>query len=218
MEINSKKTIGRAEWCGLLDLGVPMIKARVDSGAKTSTIHAFNIQKFKRDGENWVSFELHPLQGRRYPTLRCERPIIDKRVVRSSSGDAESRFVIMTDLELGDQTWPIEVTLANRDSMGYRMLLGREAMMGKLLVDPSLSCTLGDHDIADLESFYRISRPVTAGLRIALLASNEELYSNQRLLEAARERGHDAMFVNISQCYMKLDADEPEAHYRGGKS
>ena len=218
MEINSKKTIGRAEWCGLLDLGVPMIKARVDSGAKTSTIHAFNIQKFKRDGENWVSFELHPLQGRRYPTLRCERPIIDKRVVRSSSGDAESRYVIMTDLELGDQTWPIEVTLANRDSMGYRMLLGREAMMGKLLVDPSLSCTLGDHDIADLESFYRISRPVTAGLRIALLASNEELYSNQRLLEAARERGHDAMFVNISQCYMKLDADEPEAHYRGGKS
>ncbi|MEQ9568227.1 MAG: 30S ribosomal protein S6--L-glutamate ligase, partial [Pseudomonadales bacterium] len=100
----------------------------------------------------------------------------------------------------------------------YRMLLGREAMMGKLLVDPSLSCTLGDHDTADLESFYRVSRPITTGLKIALLASNEELYSNQRLLEAARERGHDAMFVNISQCYMKLDADEPEAHYRGGKS
>jgi ribosomal protein S6--L-glutamate ligase len=218
VETNSKKVVGRAEWCGLLDLGVPMIKARVDSGAKTSSIHAFNIQRFKRDGESWVSFELHPLQGRRYPSLRCERPVIDKRVIKSSSGESESRYVVMTDLELGGEVWPIEVTLANRDSMGYRMLLGREAMMGRLMVDPGLTCTLGDHDMHELESFYRVSRPVTAGLRIALLASNEELYSNQRLLEAARERGHKATFVNISQCYMKLDADEPEAHYRGGKS
>jgi ribosomal protein S6--L-glutamate ligase len=204
VETNSKKVVGRAEWCGLLDLGVPMIKARVDSGAKTSSIHAFNIQRFKRDGESWVSFELHPLQGRRYPSLRCERPVIDKRVIKSSSGESESRYVVMTDLELGGEVWPIEVTLANRDSMGYRMLLGREAMMGRLMVDPGLTCTLGDHDMHELESFYRVSRPVTAGLRIALLASNEELYSNQRLLEAARERGHKATFVNISQCYMKL--------------
>ncbi|MEQ9208790.1 MAG: RimK/LysX family protein, partial [Pseudomonadales bacterium] len=111
METNRKKIIGRAEWCGLLDFGVPMIKARVDSGAKTSSIHAFNIQRFKRDGENWVSFELHPLQDRRHPTLRCERPVVDKRVVRSSSGDAESRYVVMTDLELGGGVWSIEITL-----------------------------------------------------------------------------------------------------------
>lgn len=211
-----KQIIGCEEWCAFPDLGIPAIKARVDSGAKTSSIHAFNVQKFRRQGETWVSFEVHPVQNNRRTVVRCERPIIDKRVVKSSSGISETRYVILATLKLDDQAWEIELTLANRDSMGYRMLLGREAMSGRMLVDPALSFCLGQVTSDSLNKHYGKREQVRSGLKIALLASNPELYSNQRILEAGEERGHEMEFLDIKQCYMKLDAVEPEAHYRGG--
>jgi len=118
---------------------------------------------------------------------------------------------------MGDHLWDIELTLANRDSMGFRMLLGREAMIGRTIVDPSLECTLGEVTDQQLNDYYGKKETEKSGLKIGLLASNESLYSNQRLIEAAEERGHDMLFLNIKQCYMKLDAEAPEAHYRGGK-
>ena len=214
---DSKIVIGSEEWCSFPALGIPAIMARVDSGAKTSSIHAFNIQKFRRDGESWVSFEVHPLQNNRRVVIRCERPVSDKRVVKSSSGISETRYVISSTIKAGDEAWDIELTLANRDSMGYRMLLGREAMSGRMLVDPSLSLCLGEVTTAQLNEFYGKKEQIKSGLKIGLLASNQELYSNQRILEAGEERGHEMVFLNIKQCYMKLDALEPEAHYRGGK-
>ncbi|MGB1702780.1 MAG: ATP-dependent zinc protease [Cycloclasticus sp.] len=141
---NSKIIIGSEEWCAFPEIAIPAIKARIDSGAKTSSIHAFNIQPFRREGIAWVSFEVHPLQNNRKTVIRCERPVIDKRVVKSSSGAAETRYVVSTLLQLGEMNWNIELTLANRDSMGYRMLLGREAMHGKLMVDPSESHLMGE--------------------------------------------------------------------------
>lgn len=213
----SKIIVGSAEWCAFPGLGIPAIKARVDSGAKTSSIHAFNIHKFRRGGEGWVSFEVHPLQNDRRTVVRCERPIVDKRVVKSSSGIAETRYVISTSIKAGTESWDIELTLANRDSMGYRMLLGREAMSGRMLVDPALSFCLGEMPAKTLEEYYGKKKNERSGLKIGLLASNQELYSNQRILEAGEERGHEMVFLNIKQCYMKLDATEPEAHYRGGK-
>lgn len=212
-----KIIIGGEEWCGFSELGIPAIKARVDSGAKTSSMHAFNIHTFRRDGELWVSFEVHPLQDTRRTVVRCERPVIDKRVVKSSSGMSETRFVVSAPMKLGDDIWNIEFTLANRHSMGFRMLLGREAMNGRVIVDPSLVCSLGDKSEEELKGYYGKPEPKKSGLKIALLASNEELYSNQRLLEAGEERGHEMIFLNVKQCYMKLDATEPEAHYRGGR-
>ncbi len=214
---NPKIIIGSQEWCGFKSLGIPAIKARVDSGAKTSSLHAFNINKFKRDGESWVSFEVHPLQNNRRTVIRCERPIIDKRSVKSSSGISEKRYVINAELSIGENTWLIELTLTNRDSMGYRMLLGREAMSGKMLVDPSASFSLGEFSETQLNSYYKPKESNKSGLKIGLLASNPDLYSNQRIMEAGQERGHDMVFLNIKQCYMKLDATEPEVHYRGGK-
>ena len=208
----SKQIIGSEEWCAFPDLGLPAIKARVDSGAKTSSIHAFNVQKFRRQGETWVSFEVHPLQNNRRIVVRCERPIVDKRVVKSS----ETRYVILATLKSGDQAWEIELTLANRDSMGYRMLLGREAMSGRMLVDPAISFCMGQVSSENLDQHYGKREQARSGLKIALLASNQELYSNQRILEAGEERGHEMEFLDIKQCYMKLDAVEPEAHYRGG--
>ncbi|HBL47001.1 MAG TPA: 30S ribosomal protein S6--L-glutamate ligase, partial [Planctomycetaceae bacterium] len=212
----SKQIIGSEEWCAFPDLGLPAIKARVDSGAKTSSIHAFNVQKFRRQGETWVSFEVHPLQNNRRIVVRCERPIIDKRVVKSSSGISETRYVILATLKIGSEAWEIELTLANRDSMGYRMLLGREAMSGHMLVDPAISFCMGQVSGDTLDQHYGKREQARSGLKIALLASNQELYSNQRILEAGEERGHEMEFLDIKQCYMKLDAVEPEAHYRGG--
>lgn len=213
----AKKIIGSEEWCAFPELGIPAIKARIDSGAKTSSIHAFNILPFRREGQTWVSFEIHPIQNNRRTVIRCERPVIDKRVIKSSSGLGETRYVISAPLKFGDELWEIELTLANRDSMGFRMLLGREAMHNRLIVDPSEKCLFGEMDHQAISMLYGKEEANKSGLKIGLLASNEELYSNQRLLEAGEERGHEMMFLNVKQCYMKLDALDPEAHYRGGK-
>lgn len=212
-----KKIIGNQEWCAFPELGIPAIKARVDSGAKTSSIHAFNIRRFRREGEAWVSFEVHPIQNNRRIVIRCERPLLDRRVVRNTSGLTETRYVVKSQLRMGDSLWEVELTLANRDSMGFRMLLGREAMHGRVIVDPSLTCALGERSKKDITELYGHTESARSGLKIGLLASDESLYSNQRLLEAGDERGHTMVFLPIKQCYMKLDAVEPEAYYRGGK-
>lgn len=212
-----KTTIGCEEWCALPDLALPAIKARVDSGAKTSSIHAFNINTFRRDSALWVSFEVHPLTNSRRSVIRCERPVIDRRSVKSSSGESELRYVVSSSLKMGGEEWDIELTLTNRGSMGYRMLLGREAMDGKLIIDPAQSFCLGDLSHETVQSYYGEKKHEKAGLKIALLASNINLYSNQRILEAGSERGHEMVFLDTKQCYMKLDAENPEVHYRGGK-
>ena len=219
--MNTKTTIGNQEWCAFPKLGIPAIKARIDSGAKTSSLHAFNIRGFDRDGEDWVSFDIHPIQNNRKVVINCEAKSFDKRMVKSSSGVAETRHVIKVPIKLGDNTWDVELTLANRDSMGLRMLLGREAMQNRVLVDPSIDHALGnykDQKIEELYSHIENNKSTShTGLKIGLLASNPNLYSNQRLLESGQNRGHEMMFLNIKQCYMKLDAAEPQAHYRGGE-
>lgn len=150
-----KKIIGCEEWCTFSELGIPAIKARVDSGAKTSAIHAVNTQKFHRNHQLWVRFEVHPLQSNHHNVICCERPVIDERVVKSSSGDTDTRFVIQAPLKLGDETWDIELTLANREVMTFRMLLGREAMKGRLIIDPELTMTQGDISSEKLAFLYR---------------------------------------------------------------
>ncbi|MGB2065470.1 MAG: ATP-dependent zinc protease, partial [Marinomonas gallaica] len=140
---DQKSVIGNAEWCTFPSLNIPAIKARVDSGAKTSSLHAVNIQSFQRAGQLWVTFEVHPIQESRKVVVYCEAEVVDQRVIKSSSGDREKRYVIQVPLQLGERTWEVELTLTDRDSMGYRMLLGREAMNGRLLVDPQVSCIFG---------------------------------------------------------------------------
>lgn len=139
----TKTLIGNQEWCSLPELGVLAVKARVDSGARTSSIHAFNLKAFDRDGDEWVRFEIHPLQNDETTIVQCEHKVIDRRDVKSSSGAVENRYVIATPLRLGEQTWNIELTLTNRDAMGFRMLLGREAMGGRVIIDPELKMVLG---------------------------------------------------------------------------
>lgn len=213
---NGKLVVASEEWCAFHSLGIPAIKARVDSGAKTSAIHAFNIQPFRRDAVSWVSFEVHPIQNNRRVVVRCESPVHDRRSVRSSSGDIEKRYVIRAPIRMGKDIWDVDLTLTNRDSMGFRMLLGREAMGERMLVDPAASFNLGSISENELERFYGREQKSRDGLKIGVLASNPDLYSNRRIMEAGRDRGHEMVFLNLQQCYMKLDAEAPEVHYRGG--
>jgi ribosomal protein S6--L-glutamate ligase len=214
--LQNKIILGSEEWCSFPELGIPTIKARVDSGAKTSALHAINIAPFKNEGQNWVRFDINPIQNNVKTVIHCEAPLVDKRVVKSSSGFREERFVIQTKLEIGNTNWNIEMTLTNRDSMGFRMLLGREAMSGRVLVDPEQQYLLGQPTNDSLKEVYKNSEKASSGLRIGLLASNPELYSNKRIMEAGEMRGHEMHFLNIKECYMKLDAKTPEIHYRGG--
>jgi ribosomal protein S6--L-glutamate ligase len=213
----NKIIVGSEEWCSLPHLNIPTIKARVDSGAKTSALHAVNITPFKKEGELWVSFEVHPIQNDGKTVVYTESRVIDKRSVKSSSGASETRYIIKSKLSLAETTWDIEVSLTNRDSMGYRMLLGRQAMAGKMLVDPESSFLLGERSIEVLNKFYQANLREPTGLKIGLLASNPDLFSNQRIIEAGEVRGHEMEFLNIRHCYIKLDGKNPEMHYRGGR-
>lgn len=215
--MQDKVIVGSEEWCAFPQLGIPTIKARVDSGAKTSALHAVNISPFQKEGENWVKFDINPIQNNTKTVIHCQAPLVDKRIVKSSSGFREQRYVIKSQIKIGDENWDIELTLTNRDSMGFRMLLGREAMSGRVLVDPEQKYLLGQTTRESLKELYANNEEERKGLRIGLLASNPELYSNRRIMEAGEMRGHEMHFLNLKECYMKLDADKPEIHYRGGK-
>ncbi len=213
-----KTFVGSEEWVSLNELNIPFVKARIDSGAKTSSLHAVNIQPFQEDNKTWVSFDVFPIQNDGKRKISCKALVLDKRVVKSSSGDREHRYVIRTEIGLNGEMWDIELTLTNRDSMGYRMLLGRQAMIGRIIVDPAESFMAGDvTDETIIKSYQQFKKP-NEGLRIGLLASNQSLYSNRRIMEAAEQRGHEIEFYNIRQCFMKLDAKTPQIHYRGGKA
>lgn len=139
----SRLTIGWREWVGLPDLKVDAIKAKIDTGARTSALHAFRIEPFWRDGVVWVRFELNPIQRSQAMNVACEARAIDERTVRNSGGGVEQRYIIATMLRLGERAWPIELALTNRDQMGFRMLLGRTALKGRILIEPNRSFLLG---------------------------------------------------------------------------
>jgi hypothetical protein len=127
--------IGWREWVGLPDFGIESIKVKVDTGARSSSLHAFNLQKFERDGVQWVRFKVHPVQRKKTKTIEIEAEVLEYRSIRSSNGKATRRPVIFTHVELLGIVWPVELTLASRDNMGFRMLLGREAFRRRFLVD-----------------------------------------------------------------------------------
>ncbi|HIT75654.1 MAG TPA: ATP-dependent zinc protease [Candidatus Avipropionibacterium avicola] len=130
---------GWREWVGLPGLGVPWIKAKLDTGARTSALHAFDLSEFTRDGTDWVRFAIHPWQVSAADTMTAELPIHDRRRVRSSSGHVSERLVVRTDLDLLGRRITAEVTLTRRDEMGFRMLIGREALRQGFLVDSGSS-------------------------------------------------------------------------------
>ncbi|MEW7978347.1 MAG: ATP-dependent zinc protease [gamma proteobacterium symbiont of Phacoides pectinatus] len=137
------QTLGWREWIHLEPLGLPPIKAKVDTGAKTSALHAFKVRKFTRGGVPWVRFHVHPDQRDADREVVCEAPVHDRRRVTDSGGHTQERYVIKVEARIGDQTLMIEMTLTNRDTMAFRVLLGRSAMKDVFTVDPRLSFCMG---------------------------------------------------------------------------
>jgi hypothetical protein len=143
MTENDKRVIGWREWLAIPTLGIERIKAKIDTGARTSTLHAYDLEWFSKEGFPWVRFTVHPLQRNNRLVLNCAAPVIDRREVTSSTGHTESRPVILADIVLGGESWPIEMTLTDRDQMGFRMLLGRTGVEGRMIVDPDRSFVMG---------------------------------------------------------------------------
>ena len=208
--------IGAEEWCVFSDLGIPAVKARVDSGAKTSSIQANNVKIYNKGSEEWVRFEVNPIQENRSVTITCEAPLVDRRTVKSSVGISEERLVVRADIKLGENVHSIELTLANRDTMEYRMLLGREALNQRYIVNPAESYCVQNFTEEEIQKKYASHMAEKSGLTIALLASNPNLYSNKRIVEAGEARGHEVVFLNVENAYMKLDTKSPQIRYRGG--
>lgn len=136
---HSNTLTGWREWVSLPDLGVDWLKAKIDTGARTSSLHAFDVHEFQWEGEDWVRFRVKPWQDSQEDAVVVETPVHDRRHVRSSSGHAQERLVVKLLIRLVDREVLAEVTLSNRDEMGFRMLIGREALRHGYSVDPARS-------------------------------------------------------------------------------
>lgn len=141
--MTGKTPLGWREWIGLPDLNIPRIKAKIDTGARTSALHAFRVEPFERDGQAWVRFAIHPQQGDTGTIVECEAPVKDRRVVRDSGGHEELRYVIDTRIGIGQECYGAEMTLTDRDTMIFRVLLGRTALRARYVIYPGQSYLQG---------------------------------------------------------------------------
>ncbi len=212
--MNENFLLGWEEWLSLPDLGLPAIKAKVDTGARTSALHAAVIEPFGPSHNPQVRFLFHPNPDDPDLEITCSAPVIDRRNVTSSNGETELRYVIASNVDIGGQVWPIELTLSNRETMSYRMLLGRGAIEEDTIVDPNRSFT---QPILSFDAYKNVPRrkPVKRPLRIALLTSEPKNYSSSRLIEAGEARGHVVEAINTRRCYIRIGTLNPEVHYDG---
>lgn len=207
-------TVGCEEWLELPEIGVPAIKAKVDTGAKTSALHAFHIRPYIEGKVHKVQFGVHPIPDQPDIVVFCTAELVGRRDVISSNGEAELRYIIRTLVKLGYEQWPIEISLTNREAMSYRMLLGRSAMEHRLRVDPTASCVMGELS-ADLYKGLSGVEPQRRILKIGILSREQGSYSTKRLVEAAQERGHDVEVINTTRCYMNITSSMSEIHLEG---
>lgn len=192
----------------LPDLGLPAIKAKVDTGARTSALHAFLIEPFGSAAAPKVRFGIHPIPGRHEIEIYCSAPVIDRREVTSSNGEKETRFVIAARVRIGERDWPIELTLTNRETMSYRMLLGRQAIREDMFVDPASS-------FRQPRLSYKLYRhlpkqdPVRRALRIAVLTRKPDAASNRLLGAAAEARGHSLEAIEVDSLTLSVEDGRP---------
>ncbi len=206
---------GWEEWVELPGLGLPAVRAKIDTGARSSSIHAFMIEPYGRNSKPRVRFGVHPVPERPDIVVFCSAELVDQREITSSNGETELRYIVRTPLRVGGQEWPIEISLTNRESMQYRMLVGRTALRDNIIVDPNLSCAQGELS-PDLYNKLPKTKARRAGLKIGILTREPNNYSTRRLVQAAEERDHMVEVINTTQCYMNITSHRPEV-YLGGK-
>ena len=146
-------------------LGIIAIKAKLDTGARTSALHAWDMKVHTVDGQKRISFRVHPMEREKEKSVLCEAQLLDQRWITNSSGMGEHRYIISTDLQIGTGSWPIELSLTNREAMGFTMIIGREAMRNRLIVDPRASFRAGrNHESKANEAFDDADDPETGGV------------------------------------------------------
>jgi len=155
LKAQKQKIIGSEEWCAFKELKIPAILARIDSGAKTSSIQATDIKLIKKNSESWVRFVVYPLQGNTNLSVVCRAKLIGKRSIKGSFGISEERLIIKTPIAIGEETFEIELSLANRNTMEFRMLLGREAMTDRYLINPAEKHLLKVYSRKEINAMYK---------------------------------------------------------------
>ena len=200
--------LGWEEWLALPELGLPAIKAKIDTGARTSAIAAVSVEELGTPDRPRVRFVVRPIPGRDDVEVTCVADVVDRRDVTSSNGEAERRYVIRTMARMGTREWPIEISLANRGSMAYRMLLGRQAVKDDMFVDPATSFRQPQLSYRAYGSAVR-SEPAKRPLTIALLSRRPENASNRRLVRQAELRGHAMPVIDRRRLSLYIAATEP---------
>jgi ribosomal protein S6--L-glutamate ligase len=207
--------LGWREWVALPQLGLPAVKAKIDTGARTSSLHAFSIETFGPENAPRVRFGVHPVDYRNDIEVWCTAKVIDRRLVRSSNGQFENRFIIQTPIRIGDREWPIEISLSNRETMAHRMLLGRTALEAQS--STVLPWAEYRQNRLDFEVYNaQFARPqAQRPLRIALLTMEPDNYSNRRFIEEAEKRDHVIEPIKTLRCYMNIKSIASAVHYDG---
>lgn len=207
--------LGWREWVSMPQLGLPAIKAKIDTGARTSALHAFSIETFGPDHQPKVRFGVHPVEERDDIEVFCTAKVVDRRQVISSNGQSEMRYIIHTPIKIGDREWPIEVSLSNRETMAHRMLLGRTALEAQEAIVQPWSEYMQPRLNFDVYKAMTGQPPVHRPLRIALLTMEPENHSNGRFIQAAEARDHVIEPIRTARCYMNINSLASTVHYDG---
>jgi len=207
--------LGWREWVALPQLGLPAVKAKIDTGARTSALHAFSIETFGPIDTPRVRFGVHPVDHCTDMEVWCTAKVVDRRPIRSSNGLTEQRYIIRTPIKIGDREWPVEISLSNRYTMAHRMLLGRttlEAQSATILPYLEFRQQKLSFDAYEGRGLMpRLQRP----LRIALLTMEPDNFSNKRLIEEAEKRDHVIEPIDTLRCYMDIKSIASAVHYEG---
>lgn len=214
-ETAQNQILGWEEWVALPDLSLPAIKAKIDTGARTSALHAVAVEPFGTDANPQVRFIMHPDPADPTIEVVCSAKVIDRRSVTSSNGTSELRYIIKANIAVGGRTWPIEISLTNRETMGYRMLLGRSALREDISVVPGASFQQPELSFDVYKKKQGKKSIPRRPLRIGILTQSPNNYSNQRMIAAAEARGHVIDCIYTSRCYMAINAHKPDVHYDG---
>jgi ribosomal protein S6--L-glutamate ligase len=211
--MNNSLDLGWEEWVSLPAINLPAIKAKIDTGAHTSVLHAEHIEVFKVGKKKYVRFEVSPLPEKPKFRVSCSAPLVGRRKVTSSNGESEKRYFIKTDIEISGQNWEIEISLTGRITMQYRMLIGRTSIGSEMTVHASDSFLNGQPVGNPYNPKRKKIKKSRRALRIALLTREPNNYTSKRIEIAASQRGHQVEAINSVRCYLDVDTQNPEIYY-----